>query len=71
MSELDDFLRWVAQRRDMDWGGFGYGTVSAAIDMFRAERETGRRFTRWVDASEALHPRPREEARVSATEEKP
>jgi hypothetical protein len=56
VNELDEFLRWVAGRRDRDRiEGLGYGTLGAAIDMFRAERLTGRKYQRWVDAYDVLH----------------
>lgn len=61
MSELDEFVEWIARRQNQGrerFDGLGYGTLTAARDMFRAERATGRPFDRWVDAYEALYPRP-------------
>lgn len=54
MSELDDFIHWVAQRKDSDV--VGYGILRGSVDIFRAEQRTGQRFSRWVDAYETLHP---------------
>ena len=56
MSDLDEFLKWVARQRQDGLISIGYGELGAAIDIYRAERATGREYRNWVDAYEALHP---------------
>ena len=56
MSELDDFVRWVS-RQPPGRISVGYGSLSAAIILYRAEQAAGRSMKSWVEASEYLQRR--------------